>query len=143
MNYHNPAPTVNLILLNDHKIVLVKRLIEPYKNKFALPGGYVEYGETVEQAALRETKEEVGVDIKLVEILGVYSDPLRNPTKHTISTVFIAVPLDLNFKNSVEGEVVLFPLQEAATLDVAFDHTKIILDFMQWQKKKGTSWSTR
>ena len=141
MNYKNPAPTVNIILEKEGKIVLVKRLIEPYLNKLALPGGYVDYGETVEDAVIREAQEETGLDVCLMEIVGVYSDPLRNPFKHTISTLFVANPLDLNFKDSSEGEVILFSLQEALKLDLAFDHNKMLLDFMKWKEEKGTYWS--
>ncbi|HET7753214.1 MAG TPA: NUDIX hydrolase [Anaeromyxobacteraceae bacterium] len=86
----NPAATVDVvILMPGDRVVLVERRFEPLG--WAIPGGFVDLGETVEAAAVREAKEETGLDVELVEQFHVYSDPRRDPRKHTISTVFIAV----------------------------------------------------
>ena len=90
MKYKNPLPTVDAIIESKNKIVLIRRGNEPFKGKLALPGGFIDHLETAEHAAVREAEEETGLTIKLKCILGVYSDPKRDPDKHTMSTVFIA-----------------------------------------------------
>ena len=87
--YKNPVPTVDIIIQRDPQILLVKRKKEPFRGLFALPGGFVNEGERVEDAAKREAKEETSLDIELVDILGVYSDPNRDPRGHIMSTVFV------------------------------------------------------
>lgn len=84
MKFKNPIPTVDVIIEKGDKIVLVERSIEPFRGKLALVGGHVEYGETVENAAVRETREETGLNIELTDILGVYSNPKRDPRGHRI-----------------------------------------------------------
>ena len=87
--YRNPFPTVDIIIEIEGGIVLIKRRNPP--PGWAIPGGYVDYGETVEEAAVREAKEETGLDVRLTHLLGVYSDPGRDPRHHSISTVYVAV----------------------------------------------------
>lgn len=85
MVMRNPALTVDIVIKReDGSIILVKRLNPPFKDEWALPGGFVEYGETVETAAKREAKEETGVEIELIRIIGVYSAPNRDPRGHTV-----------------------------------------------------------
>lgn len=87
--WRNPAPTVDIVILDSRLgVVLVQRGKEPFG--FALPGGFIEYGESVETAALRETLEETNLTVRLTGLLGIYSDPVRDPRRHTMSTVFIA-----------------------------------------------------
>ncbi len=110
-------------------LVLVKRKNPPLG--WALPGGFVDYGERVEQAAVREAREETGLDISLSGLLGVYSDPARDPRMHTISTVFIA---EASNPDAVAGgddaaEAEFFPL-DALPENIVFDHRKIIDDFL-------------
>lgn len=92
VTHKNPAPTVDIIIEmvdRPHRpIVLIERLNEPYG--WALPGGFVDYGESVETAARREALEETGLQVDLVEQFQVYSDPSRDPRKHTMSVVFLA-----------------------------------------------------
>ena len=87
--YKNPIPTVDIIIENESKgIVLIKRKNPPYG--WALPGGFVDYGESLEEAAVRAAKEETDLDVKLTEQFHTYSDLNRDPRHHSISTVFIA-----------------------------------------------------
>lgn len=141
--YKNPAPTTNIILFDkaSKKICLVRRNIEPHQGKLALPGGYVDYGEMVEQAAIREVREETGLEVELSEILGVYSHPDRNPSKHTISTVFIAKVTGGKLTNSDEGKALWLELDQVNEL--AFDHSLILSHFKQWLRIKTTSWSSK
>jgi 8-oxo-dGTP diphosphatase len=92
MAYRNPAPTVDIIVelvdRPDRPIVLIERLHEPFG--WAIPGGFIDYGEAAETAGRREAMEEIGLVIELVELLGVYSDPARDPRQHTMSVVYIA-----------------------------------------------------
>ena len=87
--YRNPSPTVDLIIeLPGHRIVLIERKNPPHG--YALPGGFVDYGESLEDAARREALEETGLKVELVRQFHTYSDPSRDPRKHTITTVLIA-----------------------------------------------------
>ncbi len=93
---------------------------------FALPGGFIDVGETVENAVIREAKEETGLDIEIIKILGIYSDPKRDPRGHTVSICFIATGHgDLNAGDDA-GDVGLFDIDKVPEL--AFDHNKIIED---------------
>lgn len=127
--YRAPSPTVDAVIYDAAKgIVLVKRKNEPFG--WALPGGFVDYGESVEQAAVREAKEETGLDVTLTGLLGVYSDPARDPRGHTISAVFSATaenPGTIAGGDDAE-EARFFPLG-ALPQDIVFDHSKIIDDF--------------
>jgi 8-oxo-dGTP diphosphatase len=110
-------------------IVLVKRRFPPLG--WALPGGFVEYGESVETAAVREAKEETGLDVELKGLVGVYSDPRRDLRKHTISTVFWG---ECAFSQAPSAgddaaEALFFRLEELPE-PLAFDHAEIINDFL-------------
>jgi 8-oxo-dGTP diphosphatase len=137
-------PTVDIIIEKGNKIVLIKRKKEPFKGKLALPGGHVEENETVEKAAVREAKEETFLDVKLKEILGVYSDPKRVPLYPTISTVFVAEPISKKIKASSDAaEAKWFEVDKIDFKNLGFDHLKILKDYLRYKKKGGTYWSTR
>ena len=87
--HKNPTPTVDIIIEEASRILLIKRKNEPFKDHLALPGGFVNEGEKVEDAAKREAQEETSLVVDLIDILGVYSDPKRDPRGHNMSTVFI------------------------------------------------------
>jgi 8-oxo-dGTP diphosphatase len=118
--------TVDTLIIKGKQILLVKRRFEPFKGMWVIPGGIVENGETVEQAAVREAFEETGLKVKLVKLVGVYSDPKRDPRGH-ISAAFIAKTLSKKLKGDVEvEEVKWFGLDELPKM--GFDHAKIIQD---------------
>jgi 8-oxo-dGTP diphosphatase len=124
-----PPLTVDVVIeLEDRPgrpVVLIERGHPP--PGFALPGGFVEFGETVEEAARREAREETGLDIRIVALLGVYSDPARDPRGHTVSVVYVA---------SARGEPVagddaagVLVADAAAPPPLAFDHGRILADY--------------
>lgn len=124
----NPVPTVDVVvLLPGQGVVLVERKNPPHGH--ALPGGFVDYGETVEHAAVREAKEETGLDVVLTGLLGVYSHPSRDARLHTVSVVFTAQAVDpaaLRAGDDAAG-VGVFPLDALPAL--AFDHARILDDY--------------
>ena len=129
----NPLPTVDIILRNDHnQIVLIKRRNPPHG--WALPGGFVDSGESCEHAAKREAKEELSVSVTLIHQLGTYSDPNRDPRIHTISVVFVA---EQNSSDTIQGaddalDAKWFLIDEVPWNDLCFDHDEIIRDYLKW-----------
>ena len=129
--YRNPIPTVDILILKDEKIVLIKRKNPPLG--WAIPGGFVDEGEPVEHAAIREAKEETGLDVHLTSLFYVYSDPSRDPRQHTMSTVFTAVA-DGCPKGDDDAEMAqYFPLDNLPS-PIAFDHATIIADYLEFRK---------
>ena len=125
MTYRNPTPTVDIIIYKEENILLIKRKNPPYG--WALPGGFVDEGETVEQAAVREAKEETDLDVELEELLYVYSDPQRDPRQHTLSVVFTA-QADGEPKAADDAtDLGYFSLDALPAL--VFDHARITNDF--------------
>lgn len=130
--HRNPAPTVDIIIeLSGGGIVLIRRANVPHG--WALPGGFVDYGETVEDAAVREAAEETGLEVKLTRLLGVYSDPERDPRQHTISTVFVAEASGIPVGLDDAAEAAVFTRDDLPE-DIVFDHRKILTDYFL---KKG------
>ena len=125
MTYRNPTPTVDIIIHKEGRILLIKRKNPPYG--WAFPGGFVDEGETVEHAAVREAKEETGLDVQLTELLYVYSDPKRDPRQHTLSVVFIADSNGIAVASDDAVELAYFSLD--ALPELAFDHAQIANDF--------------
>lgn len=129
--WHNPAVAVNVIVEDKRKILLIKRRFEPFKGLWSLPGGYVEYGETVENAAKREVKEECGLDIQPSRIVGVYSELERHPWKHAIAICYAAKKVKGQIKSrSKEGNVDFFEMNRIPK-ELAFDHAKMIKDYIR------------
>jgi ADP-ribose pyrophosphatase YjhB (NUDIX family) len=142
--HRNPSPTVDVAVTDGEKILLVKRGGNPFKDRLALPGGFVEYGETVEKAAVREVLEETGVQIRLEAILGVYSDPKRDPRKHVLTTVFIGRPIagePVGGDDAKEASWV--DLESLDSSILAFDHTLIVEDLKRWLIDNSTFWSSK
>ncbi len=121
-----PKLAVDVIINYQGRVVLVKRKNPPYG--WALPGGYVEYGETVEEAARREVKEETGLTLTSLQQFHVYSHPSRDPRGHTVSVVFTADGFGKLIARDDAQEIGLFELNNLP-LDLAFDHREILEDY--------------
>ena len=124
--YRNPFPTVDIIIEMDDGIVLIKRKNPPYG--WALPGGFVDYGESLETTAVREAKEETSLDVTLVAQLGAYSEPDRDPRMHTITVVFTAKAQGEPKAADDASDVGIFH-QDTLPENLAFDHGKILQDY--------------
>jgi ADP-ribose pyrophosphatase YjhB (NUDIX family) len=127
--YRNPVPTVDIIIEIESKgIVLIRRKNPP--NGWAIPGGFVDYGESLEEAAVREAKEETDLDVKLDKQLHTYSDPERDPRHHSISTVYIAKAKGKPQARDDAVEIGIF--NELNLPDkIAFDHRSILNDYFK------------
>ncbi len=127
--YRNPVPTVDIIIETDSReVVLIKRKNPPYG--WAIPGGFVDYGESLEDAAIREAREETNLDIKQLRQFHTYSDPNRDPRHHSISTVYIA-----NAKGTPQAkddalEIGIFN-ESNLPEEIAFDHRSILKDYFK------------
>ncbi len=130
----NPIPTVDIIIEVNDKIVLIKRKNPPHG--WALPGGFVDYGESFEDAAAREAFEETGLLLDGLEQFHTYSDPSRDARMHTASTVFIAQSDDLPRAGDDAAEAGLFGETELPSL--AFDHARILSDYFAHRKRSAT-----
>ena len=119
-----PLLTVDIIILVEGKLVLIQRMNPPYQGQWALPGGFVDVGETVEDAATREAKEETGLDVELKGLVGVFSDPNRDPRGHTVTICFTATGHGSLEASSDARAAALFDPDDLPPL--AFDHEKII-----------------
>ena len=127
--YKNPALTVDTLILEDNKIILIKRLNNPFKDYWAIPWGFVEYGEKVEDAAVREAKEETGLDIELTKLVGVYSDPDRDPRGHTVTIAFLSKIIGGTLKSDSDAKDAKFlDINELKNMKLAFDHKEILKD---------------
>jgi len=126
----NPVPTVDVIIKYEGGVVLILRKNPP--PGWALPGGFVDYGETVETAAMREAKEETNLDLTDLKMFSVYSDPARDPRQHTITTVFIAQGRGVLKGGDDASQAQVFNLDNLPEL--AFDHKKILKDYQAWKQ---------
>lgn len=127
--YRNPVPTVDIIIeMDEGKIVLILRKNEPVG--WAIPGGFVDYGESLEDAAVREAKEETSLDVTLVKQLHTYSKPDRDPRHHTISTVYIATGKGIPKAADDAAEVGLFT-EDTLPSPIMFDHGRILADYFK------------
>ncbi|MBY8990781.1 MAG: NUDIX hydrolase [Candidatus Lokiarchaeota archaeon] len=136
MNEIMPKPITPLltadavILINNKKdIVLIHRKKSPFKGELALPGGYVEVGETVEDACIREAKEETNLDIKIIKLIGVFSNPKRDPRGHNVTIGFLCEPLTDKEKPKAMDDaefLEIVPLSKISSLKLAFDHKEIV-----------------
>jgi ADP-ribose pyrophosphatase YjhB (NUDIX family) len=128
--YLNPVPTVDAIVEYEGGVVLVRRRNPPCG--WALPGGFVDYGESVEQAVMREVLEETGLTLVTPTLFYVYSDPERDPRQHTITTVFSGAGQGRLTPGDDAEQARVFPLDDLPGL--AFDHGRILHDY---RERKG------
>ena len=124
--YRNPFPTVDIIIEIDGGIVLIERRNEPFG--WALPGGFVDYGESLESAAAREAREETSLEISDLTLLGCYSDPSRDSRIHTISAVYIAQGHGVPRADDDASNLAVFTL-DALPESLCFDHARILADY--------------
>lgn len=130
----NPFLTVDIIIETEGGVVLIKRKNPPFG--WAIPGGFVDYGESLEQAAKREAKEETRLDVRLVEQFHSYSEPGRDPRFHTVSVVFLAQASGKPEAADDAKEASVFGTLDLPE-DLAFDHGRILADFLAY--KSGQS----
>lgn len=127
--YQNPILTVDIIIeIESRGIVLIKRKNPPYG--WAIPGGFVDYGESLEEAAIREAKEETNLDVKLVKQFHTYSDPKRDPRHHSISTVYVAKSKGKPKAKDDALEIGIFTELNLPD-QIAFDHREILNDYFK------------
>lgn len=128
----NPFPTVDIIIeLDTGGIVLIRRKNPP--PGWAIPGGFIEYGESAEAAAVREAREETSLDVQLVELFHVYSDPRRDPRKHTMAVVFIATATGTPTAGDDAAEAVICSEHNLRS-PLAFDHAQILEDYFTYKR---------
>ena len=135
-NYKIPSLTADIFIFDDDfNFILIKRKNDPYKDCWALPGGFVEYGESVETAAIREAKEETSIDVELKRLVNVYSKPDRDPRGHTVTVAFTAKGNMNNMKaDSDAKEIAIFSAENLDEIEIAFDHEEIIKDCLKVAK---------
>jgi len=132
MQYKSPKLTVDAIITKNDKILLIKRKKQPFKDFWALPGGFVNYGEKVEDAIIREVLEETNLECKIKKLLGVYSDPNRDPRGHTVSIVYHLKIIKGEPRGGDDAyDAKFFNIEDIPSLPLAFDHRKIINDYLE------------
>ena len=130
-HYRNPFPTVDIIIEIQGGIVLIERKNPPYG--WALPGGFVDYGESLESAAVREAREETSLEVRNLRLLGCYSDPGRDERMHTISTVYVAEGHGTPRAADDAAHLHIFALTNLPVA-LCFDHATILADYAATKK---------
>ncbi|RMH17012.1 MAG: NUDIX hydrolase [Gammaproteobacteria bacterium] len=126
-----PLLAVDLVIEIQGGLVLIERKNPPHG--WALPGGFVDVGETLEQAAVREAREETALQVTLKVLLGCYSDPSRDPRGHTVSVVYIAMARGKPEARDDAASLAVLSLQEALNTQLAFDHARILRDYQTYK----------
>ena len=136
VKYKIPSITTDIFIFDENlNFILIKRKNDPYKDYWALPGGFVEYGESVETAAVREAKEETSIDVELKDLVNVYSESDRDPRGHTITIAYTAKGNMNNMKaDSDAKEIGVFSQEKLKEIKIAFDHEKIIKECLNRAK---------
>lgn len=129
--YRNPFPTVDIIIEVSGGIVLIERKNPPHG--WAIPGGFLDWGESVETCAVREAKEETGLTVTLKDLLYVYSDPARDPRHHTVTTVFIASASGTPVAADDAAKAGVFTAERLPE-PLAFDHAQILADYFHYRR---------
>ncbi|MDR3222880.1 MAG: NUDIX hydrolase [Methanobrevibacter sp.] len=133
MNCKKQSITTDIFIINDkNEFILIKRKNNPYKDHWALPGGYLNYGETVENGAVREAKEETNIDVQLKKLFNVYSKIDRDPRGHTVTIVYLAKGDFKNLKANDDAiDAKIFTKNDLSSLNLAFDHEIILNDILK------------
>lgn len=135
LKYQWPKTAIDAVIIDESEtVVLIRRRNPPYQNHWALPGGFIELGEKVEDAVIREAKEETGLDIKILKLVGVYSDPNRDPRGHVISITYLCKRSDRAATPSGGDdakEAKVFNRDDLEKIQLAFDHKTIIQDALK------------
>jgi 8-oxo-dGTP diphosphatase len=126
-----PLATDCVIRDDEGRIVLIRRANAPFKGGYALPGGFVEIGETVEAACRREVREETGLAVGELHLIGVYSDPRRDPRGHTVSVAYLTLVPGTTQPRAGSDATAATWILDWRSVDLAFDHAKIIADAEQ------------
>ncbi len=125
-----PLLTVDAVILyNKSNLILIRRKNPPFKGELALPGGFVDVGETVENACIREACEETSMNVKIIKLIGVFSAPSRDPRGHTVTIAYLCEPLTRNEKMKAQDDAAsleVVPCSKIPSLKLAFDHEDII-----------------
>ena len=121
-----PKLMVDVVIPSDRGVVLIRRGTEPFAGQWALPGGFVELGETVEAAAAREAAEETGLAVEVARLIGVYSEPERDPRGHNVSVAFLVRALGGELAAATDASEV--SVLNPSSVELAFDHRRIIDD---------------
>lgn len=121
-----PKLMVDVVIPSEDGVVLIRRGSEPFEGQWALPGGFVEIGETVEQAAVREAAEETGLAVEIARLVGVYSEPERDPRGHNVSVAFLARVVGGQMRADTDASEV--SVLDHRDVELAFDHRRIVDD---------------
>ena len=121
-----PKLMVDVVIPSERGVVLIRRSTEPFAGQWALPGGFVEVGETVEEAAAREAAEETGLAVEVARLIGVYSEPERDPRGHNVSVAFVVRVLSGELAAATDASEV--SVLNPSSVELAFDHRRIIDD---------------
>lgn len=132
--YRNPLLTVDIIIEIDSRILLIERVNPPLG--WALPGGFVDYGESLEASAVREAREETSLDVQLIQQFHTYSAPDRDPRHHSVTTVYIA-RADGTPQAADDAKNIVLCTADTLPPDIVFDHRRIITDYYRY--KNGTT----
>ncbi|MCK5291869.1 MAG: NUDIX domain-containing protein [Thermoplasmata archaeon] len=134
LGMRTPLVAADGLIVIDDKLVLIRRKFYPFEGKLALPGGMVEYDERVEDAVCREMKEETGLDVEIIKLLGVYSEPGRDPRGHVVSAAYILKRVGGELRSGDDAKAIeLVDIDEIP--DLAFDHNEIIEDFLKYREQ--------
>jgi len=124
-----PALTTDCVIFDpERRVLLIRRGHPPYAGSYALPGGFVEIGETVEEACRREALEETGIKVDVLRLVGVYSDPARDPRGHTVSSAYVTIlPRAVTPKAGSDAAGAEW-VEDWRRVELAFDHAQILRD---------------
>jgi 8-oxo-dGTP diphosphatase len=127
----NCAMTADAVIFSGESVILIKRKHEPFKDMFALPGGFMEEDENVETTCIREAKEETNLEIENLKLVGVYSRPGRDPRGRTVTAAFLAEAKDMSALKAGDDAKEVELVRDWKNTELAFDHRQIIEDAMK------------